>query len=114
MQPTLASLVKSKDKTKSKQDRLSVITSESTQSLTSLKPSSPVEHGEMSDYINWHKEKSASILHHNFTIAHQILEDNTYDLQTIQQQKGVENQSVWKDLEIKPGIEIRLALDVSK
>ena len=68
----------------------------------------------MSDYINWHKEKSASTLHHDYTIAHQILEDNIYDFQTIQQRKGVENQGVWKNLEIKPGIKIRFARNVSK
>lgn len=80
---------------------------------TVLPPSSPVETGDLSDYIHWQisrspKDKKA------YLKALQILESWYYNLQTIQGWKGLDHEDKWEKLGIEPGIGIRIARDLSK
>ena len=71
-----------------KMKNLSELTTALPLSLTSVPiPSSPVEQGDLYDYILWHI-KITPRLKFQFRHAYNILEDKCYDLQTIQQWKG--------------------------
>ena len=76
-------------------------------------PSSPVEQGDLYDYILWHI-KITPRLKFQFRHAYKILEDKCYDLQTIQQWKCTAYEEKWEKTGIEPGIGIRLAHHVSK
>lgn len=92
--------------------KLSLETQNLFQTPAPILPSSPIESGEQSEYICWHisrqpKNKIA------YLKALQILESRHYDLQIIQQWKGVTYESKWEQLGIEPGIGIRIARDLS-
>lgn len=75
-------------------------------------PSSPVESGNLADYITCHISRDASNKE-QYLFALHILQSKYYDLQTIQEWKGIDNEAQWERLGIEPGIGIRLARDLS-
>lgn len=76
-----------------------------------IPPSSPVETGNLSDYIHWHIQRDPSN-GEQYLIALHILRSKYYDLQTIQEWKGSVNEAKWERLGIKPGIGILLPRDL--
>lgn len=75
-------------------------------------PSSPVDHGNLSDYIQWHINHDPNNKRQYLSALH-ILRSKYYNLQTIQGWKGSKNENKWERLKIEPGIGIRLARDLS-
>ena len=71
--------------------------------------SSPVD-ADLDEYIKWMKEKK-KIFAADFEQAFEILLDQGYTTETIQQWKTEEK---WKELGIKPGIGLQLATNISK
>lgn len=71
-----------------------------------------MDSGSLYDYVEWHiswdpnnKAQYLSVLN--------ILQSKYYDLQIIQGWKSSENEHKWKHLEVKPGIGICLACNLS-
>lgn len=77
------------------------------------RPSSPVEGLNIVEYIQWHidSKKLTGNMKRGFMAAGNILEGQGYDLQTVQRKKN--DEQWWKGLDIKPGIGIQLARDVT-
>lgn len=71
--------------------------------------SSPVE-ANLDEYIKWMKERN-KIFAADFEVAFEILLDQGYTTETIQQWK---TEDKWKELGIKPGIGLQLATNISK
>ena len=71
--------------------------------------SSPVE-ANLEEYIRWMRERN-KIFAVEFEQAYRILLDQGYTTEIIQQWKTEEK---WKELEIKPGIGLQLARNISK
>ena len=79
-------------------------------------PSSPVEGNDMYEYVLWlvERKKLNPETRDKFLNAGNILIDEGYDLQTIQEKKGPVHEGWWKSMKIPKGIGHQLARDISR
>lgn len=65
------------------------------------------------EYVQWYidSKKLMGNMKRGFMVAGNILEGQGYDLQTVQREKN--DEQWWKNLNIKSGIGIQLARDVT-